>query len=167
VTAEPLLTKLHIDLPNHWACGGEALWAESLGNDLYAIDNIPFFAYGLNYKDIVRARAAEPSLKPEIEAVVEPSGHRTLRIIFPESNTEAESLAFVTSLTSFGAGFENNNGTHFAIDIPPDGDYDGLCRYLMDSEHQGLLRYETGEARIPGSFDDLPSSGDDSTPDAS
>lgn len=35
VTNDPDLTKLHIDLPNHWATGGESLWARSLGDDLY------------------------------------------------------------------------------------------------------------------------------------
>jgi hypothetical protein len=76
-------------------------------------------------------------------------------------------LAFVRALSSYGADFENNDGTHFALDIPPDGNYEGLCEYLMSYEQEGLLEYETCEARLPGSFDDLPASTDDWSPDAS
>ncbi len=29
------LTKVHIDLPDHWATGGESLWARQLGDDRF------------------------------------------------------------------------------------------------------------------------------------
>ncbi|MEP5943149.1 MAG: DUF4265 domain-containing protein, partial [Balneola sp.] len=78
------LTKIFIDLPNHWAIGGEALWAEPLGNDLYKIENIPFYAYGLNYHDIVRTNSQSAELKPEIKELVKASGHKTFRVFFKE-----------------------------------------------------------------------------------
>ena len=31
------------------------MWAEPLGDDLYKIENVPFYAYVLNSHDIVRA----------------------------------------------------------------------------------------------------------------
>lgn len=45
------LAKIYIDLLNHWAIGGECLWATPLGNNLYRIENVPFYAYGLSFKD--------------------------------------------------------------------------------------------------------------------
>jgi len=76
------LTKVHIDLPNHWATDGESLWALPLGNDLYEIRNSPFYAYGLNWGDVVRATTDNLTLKLEVRSVVTPSGNKTLRVFF-------------------------------------------------------------------------------------
>lgn len=38
------LTKVHIDLPNHWWFKGESLWVKNLGNNEYEIRNIPYCA---------------------------------------------------------------------------------------------------------------------------
>src|SRR5262249_4817112 len=81
---EDELTKVHVELPNHGATGGESLWAKPLGDDLYQLDNVPFHAYGLNYGDVVRATEDSPELKPEIREVVRPSGHQTIRVFFEQ-----------------------------------------------------------------------------------
>ncbi len=65
--------KVHVDLPNHWAIGGESMWAEPLGNDLYKIENVPFYAYGLNYQDTVRATPESEDQIPEIRELVKKS----------------------------------------------------------------------------------------------
>jgi hypothetical protein len=76
-------TKIVVDLPGHWSgYGGESLWADSVGDDLFRLENIPFHAYGLNYHDIVRAVAPSEDRKPEVVEVVEKSGHQTFRIVF-------------------------------------------------------------------------------------
>ena len=64
------LTKIHIDLGDNPESGGEAMWAKALGDDLYELRNSPFFAYDLNFLDIVRAIPQRPDLKPSIKAVV-------------------------------------------------------------------------------------------------
>ncbi|WP_298065795.1 hypothetical protein [uncultured Acinetobacter sp.] len=46
------LTKIYIDLPNHWWLKGESFWAKSLGDDLFEIQNVPFCAYGLNFREL-------------------------------------------------------------------------------------------------------------------
>jgi hypothetical protein len=46
--------------------------------------NVPFWAYGLNYKDLVRA-TPDPDGILMIREVVEPSGHRTVRVMFAVS----------------------------------------------------------------------------------
>ncbi|WP_158237282.1 hypothetical protein [Aquimarina sp. MAR_2010_214] len=50
---EEELEKIHIDLPNHWTIGGESFWAILLGNDLFRLENVPFYSYGFNFHDIV------------------------------------------------------------------------------------------------------------------
>lgn len=78
------LVKVFVDLPNHWLWKGESMWARALGMDLYELDNSPFCAYGLNYKDVVFARPNSPSEKPRICRIERRSGHRTLRFNFAE-----------------------------------------------------------------------------------
>lgn len=153
---EDNLTKVHIDLPNHWAIGGESLWAKALGDDLYQIDNVPFFAYGLNYQDIVRATADSPDLKPEVREVVTPSGHCTFRVIFDGTTERDDQASLLAFLENYGASYERADGINVAIDLEPDGDYDGLFDKLQEYENSGHLSFETCEARVEGGFDDVP-----------
>ncbi len=64
--SEDDLTKIHVDLPNNEDVGGESLWAEELGNNLYRLRNVPFNAYGLNFHDVVYAKSESDELKPSI-----------------------------------------------------------------------------------------------------
>jgi hypothetical protein len=95
---EPSLVKVNVDLPNHWATGGESMWARPLGDDLYELQNVPFYAYGLNYLDIVYAVAASPDLKPEIQSVRRPSGHRTLHVMVGECVPEDQQAPLLQRL---------------------------------------------------------------------
>lgn len=131
------------------------MWAEDLGSDLYRIRNVPFFAYGLNFYDVVRATAGSPDLKPEIRDVVEPSGHKTLRMLFPKSVEREEQARLLDSLEKHKAYYERATATHIAVDIEPEGSYDDVYDQLQQWEDAGLLSFETCEARIDGSFDDL------------
>lgn len=98
VLTEVNLTKFHIDLPHHWGTGGESFLAEELGFDLYPIRSVPFPAFGLNFYDVVRATANSPGLKPEIREIFEPSGRRTLRILFKKSVSRDKQIKLLESL---------------------------------------------------------------------
>jgi hypothetical protein len=92
------LTKVHVELPNHWATGGESMWAVDLGGDLYELRNTPFHAYGLNFGDVVKATADSPDLKPEIRKVVKRSGNQTLRIFFNQPTSPEKISGLLKSL---------------------------------------------------------------------
>jgi hypothetical protein len=151
------LTKVRIGLPNHWAAGGESLWAPPLGDDLYEIRNAPFYAYGINWGDIVRAYSAEPKLEAEVREVVKRSGNRTLRVFFDEEPGEEAQEAVLLSLQVLGASWERADERYVAIDVHPEADYDAVCERISGLANQGILGYETCEARVPNSFDDTPS----------
>jgi hypothetical protein len=150
------LEKVHIDLPNHWAIGGESLWATPLGNDLYRIENVPFFAYGLNFLDVVLATADSEELKPEVRKVISASGHRTYRVMFPAEVNREKQIELLETLEQYEASFERADGNNVAIDIKPTGDHISIYDLLDSYEEKGLLSFETCEARSEGSFDDLP-----------
>jgi hypothetical protein len=151
------LTKVHVDLPNHWWMKGESMWAEPLANDLYEIRNVPFCAYGLNFGDVVLATAGEPGLKPEIRSVVRRSGNSTLRINFDAAVDRAQQTVVLYLLCAMGVAVERANDRFVCLDVPPEVDYQAVRTLLVAQETEGLLEYETCEARIEGSFDDRPS----------
>lgn len=104
------LEKIHIDLPNHWAIGGEAFWATPLGNDLYKIENVPFYAYGLNFHDIVRATSESENTKPEIKELIEQSGHRTFRVFFKKSVDRDKQIEILDSMKELTISYERATG---------------------------------------------------------
>ena len=150
------LTKVHVDLPNHWAVGGESIWARSVGVHAFELHTVPFHAYDLNYLDVVEAVSQGPERKPSVRRVLRRSGHRTLRLFLKETTPNSDRAPLLESLKVFGASFERANRRYFAIDIAPTGDYEGTCARLDEWSDQGILDYETCEARVPGSFDDQP-----------
>jgi hypothetical protein len=152
----PDLVQVHLDLPNHWWFKGESIWAKSLGNDLYEIQNIPFCAYGLNCGDVVRAIADSPDLKPEVRAVVSKSGNQTVRISFCDKLSKEDQTLHLGALQAMGAEVERANAQFVCINVPPDVSHQSLCKRLAELEAEGVLEYETCEERVPGSFDDRP-----------
>lgn len=133
------------------------MWALPLGGDLYEIRNTPFYAYGINWGDIVRADNNDPTLKPEVREVVAPSGNKTLRVFLNKELGQAEQDAVLSSLQYLDISWERANDHYVAIDVHPESDYQAVCDKLMELEQDGTLAYETCEARGAGSFDDLPS----------
>lgn len=150
---EEKLTKIHLDLPGNKYVGGESFWAEDLGNNLFRMRNSPFHAYGLNFYDIVFAEAASQDLMPSILKVHEYGGHKTLRVKFRDNQSSEARAARLSALNEFKAYHENANGTLFAIDVEPEGDYGAVCDILYKWENEGILAYETCEARQGLGFD--------------
>lgn len=155
------LTKVHIDLPNHWATGGEAIWAETLGADRYRIDNVPMYAYDLNYGDIVEAIPGAPDLKPSVLRVMERSGHRTLRVFFGSEVSREASDEYLLGLRDMGVTFERATARYVALDLAPTADMDAVRDQLDQWQAKEIAEYETCEARVEGSFDDAPTSPSD------
>jgi hypothetical protein len=151
--SEENLTKVHVELPNNEDVGGESLWAEDLGGNVYRIRNVPFHAYGLNFYDVVVAEPESEEFKPSVLRVHKPSGHKTLRVIFTDESSKEERILRLKKLNEYKAYLENADGTLFAIDVEAGGNYGAVCDILYEWENQGILSYETCEARKEGSFD--------------
>ena len=149
------LTKVQVDLPNHWATGGESMWAVDLGAQLYELRNVPFHAYNLNFGDVVFATADAPELKPVIRRVVRRSGNQTLRLTFTQEN-EATMLERLRSLEPLAASFERATEQYWALDLQPGADINRVRDVLDEWQRQGWIDYETCEERVPGSFDAAP-----------
>lgn len=150
------LTKLVVELPNHWAeHGTESLWARKVGDDLYVLENVPFFAYGLNYRDVVRADASFAEGEPVAREVVRRGGHTTLRVVFRRNDEpRARRRALLSELCPLKVSFESWDDSFFALDVAPDGDVGAVLAWLERLEKRNVLGFETCEARRRGSFDE-------------
>jgi hypothetical protein len=114
----------------------ETLWADPVGPDLFRLDNSPFWAYNVSWKDIVEAHA-DPDGQLRMTRVVEKSGHRTVRIMFePEEAESPRAQAVLHGLNALGATYEGMNPRYLAIDIPPEADLMAVARYLTEHEVQ-------------------------------
>jgi hypothetical protein len=114
----------------------ETLWAEQVGPDQYRLDNSPFWAYSVSWRDVVEARRDADGALAFVR-VVEKSGHRTVRLILdPPADRSPESQAVLDGLLPLGATYEGMHPGYLAIDIPPGVALDRIVDYLIASERQ-------------------------------
>jgi hypothetical protein len=98
--------------------GGESLWARAIPDepDHYILNNIPFFAHGLNYGDVIRC-VDLPDRPREVVEVVRRSGNSTFRLAF-SSNAEPEVVEdSVKQIRECGAQIECATPGIYAISI--------------------------------------------------
>ena len=125
----------------------EFLWAIPLSERRYRIDNIPFFAVGVNYRDIVSLRNTRGDGVPTVDAVVERGGHATFRIQSPHTSDPEKHEMFhhlVDALKSIGCLFESNTSTYFAVDVPPETDCERAFQIMALGEQWDVWSFGGG-----------------------
>jgi hypothetical protein len=115
----------------------ETLWAVPLGNDLYKLDNSPFFAYGVSWQDIVLAPHDPQEQMPTFQSVSERSGNRTVRAIFdlPLAPGNA-SDQILQGLAEIGCSFERAHSGYVSINVPPGTDLEQVRSYPIARDAQ-------------------------------
>jgi hypothetical protein len=113
----------------------ETLWATRLGGDKYRLDNSPFYAYGVSWKDVVLAPLSEEEQLPTFQSIVAKSGNRTVRVIFdPPIEDGNESDEILKGLASLGCDYEGANRKYVSVNIPPNASLDEVREYLIEKE---------------------------------
>jgi hypothetical protein len=111
----------------------ETLWATSLGNDQYKLDNSPFYAYSVSWEDIVYAPHDESEGHATFQKVVTKSGNRTVRIIFdPPVEDGNPSDLLLQGLVALGCSYEGASRHFMSINIPSNVRLDEVREYLID-----------------------------------
>ncbi|MEO1037486.1 MAG: DUF4265 domain-containing protein [Pseudomonadota bacterium] len=117
------------------SCDVETPWATPVGDDLYRVENSPFYAYEVSWLDIVRAPYSEEEERPLFSEVVEKSGHKTIRVIFdPPVEDGNESDAVLRELVEIGCTYEGATRSYICIDIPPEIELSKVRKFLIDKE---------------------------------
>ena len=122
----------------------ERLWARKLGEDLYEIDNIPFFVRDLSLGDRVSAEAAEAGVFV-FRGMGERSSNSTIRVFVIREEVRT---ALFGEIEKSGAEYELGAVPDMvAINIPVNSDVAGLLRYLDEASREKALDYEEAAPR--------------------
>ena len=131
---EPDLVKVVLTGPDGEV---ETLWARPVGENLFELDNTPWYAYGVSLKDVIEARRPDPNAFPEFIRVVKKSGYRTVRLILePAADKDSASQAILDRLVQLGCSYEGANHIYISIDIPPEVDLERIRQFLITTEQQ-------------------------------
>lgn len=124
----------------------ETLWATPLGNEHYRLENSPFFVYGVSFLDEVKAPLAEGL--PTFEKVVAKSGHRTVRILMPDT-TAREAKPHLEGLIELGCSYEGVQPKLLSVDVPPGVSLEAVARFLVEAALQWEYADPTYEDLFP------------------
>ena len=114
----------------------ETPWAKRLGDNLYELDNSPFYAYNVSWKDVIEALPAADGML-EFKKIIRKSGHKTVRVIFdPPVNKSEASKTILDGMVDMGCSFEGANPAYIAVDIPPEVDLLKVREYLIKAKVQ-------------------------------
>lgn len=113
----------------------ETLWATSLGNNRFKLDNTPFYAYSVSWEDVVYAPFNEDEGFPTFEHLVSKSGNRTVRIHFDDPlQAGSENDQLLQGLVAMGCSYEGAWGKLFCVTVPPQVDLSTVRQFLIENE---------------------------------
>jgi hypothetical protein len=107
----------------------ETPWAIGLSADLYRLDNVPFYAYGVSLHDVVEATAEPGNPQLHFRRVVEKSGNRTIRVLAADG-AAAVSQGVLDGLVRLGCSYEGATPRYICINIPPATDLASVVAFL-------------------------------------
>lgn len=141
-------SKLIIQLNNQEWHGHatESLWATSLTDSWFKIENSPFFSTMVSYNDVVSVKTENGLLS--VSAVVKRGGHSTYMILM-EKDIEGSSLW--TEMNLLGCSYESMQinlsiGARklYSIDVPPTTDIFSVYDLLKEGELSGQWAFQEG-----------------------
>ncbi len=131
---------IHADLSERVEGWREQLWTRQLAPDRFEIACLPFFTYGICHRDIVTIDDQHL-----VSAVVEKSGHHTLRVALVKQHPQRDQLHELLhgEVVASGLGHEWLQGTYLSVDLPPGADPSPVIEILTKHRETGALFWET------------------------
>jgi hypothetical protein len=121
----------------------ESLWVLPMGEGLFQVDNIPFFAWELALGDVVTAEPERGMWR--FKKVVRRSGHATLRLIIYDV---VEVPVVIERFAKLGCLSERSHIPGLiALDVPPSTSWTEVKQLLTEGEAEERWGYE--EAYLP------------------
>jgi hypothetical protein len=144
-SADEDLYQVVFDLPDDiaaWAPGSsERLWVAKTPVRLEVeVRNTPFYVKGVSYLDRVRVRIDHERRELVFDEFVAGAGHSTVRVILMEREVAA---TLTELLNEFGCTGEIDAGERlWAIDVPPEVDYDAVLAELVKLLEAGKIEVQ-------------------------
>jgi hypothetical protein len=125
--------------PDEW----ESLWAYEVESGLYSIDNVPFFARGVSWGDVVSVERHGDEL--HFKEVVRPSRHSVIRVIVYDTSKVGE---MHDKLKKMKCDTEQSHlPSLLTVDCPPTSDLRKIRAFLKKGEADGRWTYEEASIR--------------------
>jgi hypothetical protein len=127
----------------------ENLWAEPMGDDHFRIRNIPFYVYGVSYKDVVYA--TEVDGRRRFKEIVSHNGHSTYRVLVnDQAGYESDRFqALWRRLSELGCSYEVAKCRWITIDVPPESDVFAVYGILEQGNDEGVWSFEEAHCGNP------------------
>ena len=139
------MVNIKIPLPKDIGPCSEVMWAKPLGERRYRLSNIPFYAYNLNFGDIVYASASADDSLLVYRFTQVSSGNQTMRVFFPVALDNKERQAFIDQMEQLGACIEWADQQLCALSLPTPVVFNDVYDALDKLETNGVLWFETTE----------------------
>ncbi len=124
----------------------ESPWAEQLGERLFRLDNLPWFAYRVSDDDVIEADATDIDGFYEFVRVVTPSGNRLVRVIVHDVE---DAKPVLDRLVEAGCHYEGYGSQLIAVSVPPAVSLDAVVAVLTESQLQWEYANPTYEDLFP------------------
>jgi hypothetical protein len=124
----------------------ETVWARRTSDGYYELDNSPFYATEVSWKDVVDIEEM-PDGTLQFKRVVRQSGHSTIRVVALKKG-EMEPLK--RKLEEFGCSWEGGDvPSLISVDIPPRVDIKRVRSLLQEGSDNGFFDYEESSVQHP------------------
>lgn len=143
VTSETARVLVSFPIEQNGQIFNERLHALPMGDDLYCLDNSPFYAYGVSLGDVVFAPRADGA--PTFTRTVTRRGHSTYRVRLPVGHSHDAFIAHWGEFQRLGCMFEGSSANlarFYAIDVPPHADIRAVYALLEAGEASGSWVFE-------------------------
>jgi len=133
---------LKAEAPNWPPVSVERLWGEKTTVEYeMRLLNVPFFARGVAYGDLVHVRPDQNRHELVFERLNGESGHSTLRITLLDKRARRE---VQDRLREVGCSWETaaQFSALLAVDVPADGDYGALRDWLKGRAREGAIEFQ-------------------------
>lgn len=118
----------------------ESIWGVDLGNNLFKINNIPFYSKDVSFGDTVSVVDIDGVL--HYKKTIKSSGNSTIRIIFFDGK-EIEDC--INAIQKMGCDYEKFSSTFIAINIPITTNLEIVLDYLEYLSFKEIADYEYGK----------------------
>ncbi|MEW2134069.1 DUF4265 domain-containing protein [Streptomyces sp. NPDC005435] len=130
---------IHANLSDRQDGSREQLWTRRLTEDTFEVACLPFFTYGICYRDVVAIDSDHL-----VTEVLRKSGHRTLRVALVVEHADRERVHELLHGKAVDTGLPHEwlRGTYLAVNLPPGADESSFVETLEPLAQAGALYWE-------------------------
>ncbi len=122
--------------------GVESLWATHIKENIYKVENIPFYVKEYAFNDLIKANLIDGILS--VDSLYEESGNSTIRILINEEDLDLKE-EIIDDLIKLGCDYEGSNIERLiSVNIPKIINYSTVENFLIKGELLDTFEYEEG-----------------------